>query len=334
MLSGAPYALDIDALLIADAASADIVDALASAGIRLRSRMDFAAAKGSFDDTGVRLILLDARHAAETALAPLLAAIAAWDGTERPALVALFTASQLDLAAPLLAVRGAQSLCDPSPSELLTALVLACAGGEGRLQVSLNDITRDSEATRLRRLNEEVARIADALARLTRGALAEEDEIERRGGVREPDMAYRGPDAPAVEIDPAEIRAVIRARRLRNQFFADELFADPAWDMLLDLFAAGLEKRRVSVSSLCIAAAVPPTTACAGSARCTMRGCSGVRRTRATAAAPISCSAKRRCRACAPISVHCAARGSDWSEGLAPGARLWHRAVIGDAPGA
>jgi DNA-binding MarR family transcriptional regulator len=54
---------------------------------------------------------------------------------------------------------------------------------------------------------------------------------------------------------------MIRARRLRDQFFRSELFADPAWDMLLDLFAARLEKRKVAVSSLCIAAAVPPTTA-------------------------------------------------------------------------
>ncbi|KAK0360107.1 hypothetical protein LTR94_028604, partial [Friedmanniomyces endolithicus] len=36
---------------------------------------------------------------------------------------------------------------------------------------------------------------------------------------------------------------------------------DPAWDMLLDLFAAALEGTQVSVSSLCIAAAVAPTTA-------------------------------------------------------------------------
>jgi DNA-binding MarR family transcriptional regulator len=54
---------------------------------------------------------------------------------------------------------------------------------------------------------------------------------------------------------------MIRARRLRDRFFHSEIFADPAWDMLLDLFAARLEKRRVAVSSLCIAAAVPPTTA-------------------------------------------------------------------------
>src|SRR3546814_18726533 len=35
----------------------------------------------------------------------------------------------------------------------------------------------------------------------------------------------------------------------------------PAWDMLLDLYAACYERRQVSVSSLCIAAAVPATTA-------------------------------------------------------------------------
>ena len=48
---------------------------------------------------------------------------------------------------------------------------------------------------------------------------------------------------------------------MRDQFFAPGLFEDPAWDMLLDLFAAELERTRVSVSSLCIAAAVAPTTA-------------------------------------------------------------------------
>ena len=57
------------------------------------------------------------------------------------------------------------------------------------------------------------------------------------------------------------IRAMIRARRLRDQYFSGELFADPAWDMLLDLLLARLERRTVAVSSLCIAAAVPPTTA-------------------------------------------------------------------------
>jgi len=61
---------------------------------------------------------------------------------------------------------------------------------------------------------------------------------------------------------PSEtVRHVIRARRLRSRFFHEELFADPAWDMLLDLLQAEIAQLRVPVSSLCIAAAVPATTA-------------------------------------------------------------------------
>ena len=60
---------------------------------------------------------------------------------------------------------------------------------------------------------------------------------------------------------PRPIRAVIRARRLRTRYFPEELFADPAWDMLLDLLQAEIAHLRVPVSSLCIAAAVPATTA-------------------------------------------------------------------------
>ena len=61
--------------------------------------------------------------------------------------------------------------------------------------------------------------------------------------------------------DPALVRQVIANRRLRAALFDQPLFSDPAWDMLLDLTAARAERKRVSVSSLCIASGVPPTTA-------------------------------------------------------------------------
>lgn len=61
--------------------------------------------------------------------------------------------------------------------------------------------------------------------------------------------------------DPRLIRRIIRQRRLRAQFFDGSLFADPAWDILLDLTIAHAEHSRVSVSSLCIASGVPSTTA-------------------------------------------------------------------------
>jgi hypothetical protein len=51
-------------------------------------------------------------------------------------------------------------------------------------------------------------------------------------------------------------------RRRRTKIFANEdLFGEPAWDILLDLFIAEKERRRVSVTSACIGSAVPSTTA-------------------------------------------------------------------------
>ena len=67
--------------------------------------------------------------------------------------------------------------------------------------------------------------------------------------------------APARGVDAALVRRLIKLRRDRERYFPAEIFADPAWDMLLDLMAARLEGKQVPVSSLCIAAAVPTTTA-------------------------------------------------------------------------
>lgn len=61
--------------------------------------------------------------------------------------------------------------------------------------------------------------------------------------------------------DPRMVRRIIHQRRLRARYFDGDLFADPAWDILLDLTIARAEHTRVSVTSLCIAAEVPATTA-------------------------------------------------------------------------
>ena len=59
----------------------------------------------------------------------------------------------------------------------------------------------------------------------------------------------------------AMIECIKRGRRLREQFFDADLFADPAWDILLDLYLSRLDQRRTTVSNLCAAAATPATTA-------------------------------------------------------------------------
>ena len=56
-------------------------------------------------------------------------------------------------------------------------------------------------------------------------------------------------------------RQILAARGRIGNFIDADLFADPARDILLDLFVAGEEGRRISISSCCIAASVPPTTA-------------------------------------------------------------------------
>lgn len=66
-------------------------------------------------------------------------------------------------------------------------------------------------------------------------------------------------------VDPNHLRrlaeAVIRVRRLREVYFDPSLFADPAWDLLLDLYTHKTLGKRVAVKSACIAANVPDTTA-------------------------------------------------------------------------
>jgi DNA-binding MarR family transcriptional regulator len=57
------------------------------------------------------------------------------------------------------------------------------------------------------------------------------------------------------------LRAIQRIRLRRNEWMGVDLFRDPAWDMLLELIAARLENRALSVSALCFASGVPQTTA-------------------------------------------------------------------------
>lgn len=70
--------------------------------------------------------------------------------------------------------------------------------------------------------------------------------------------ASRLSDQPVTEKD---IRAILVLRRRRDRYFEGELFADPAWDILLELYAAKLGQQKISVGSLCLGAAVPGTTA-------------------------------------------------------------------------
>ena len=51
------------------------------------------------------------------------------------------------------------------------------------------------------------------------------------------------------------------ARRRLYALFGRRLFSDPSWDILLELFVSTLEGRKVTVSTACMAACAPTTTA-------------------------------------------------------------------------
>ena len=178
----------------------------------------------------------------------------------RPVIVAARFAL-LDCVAARLHSGPITLLCDPDLIDRVSALALAW---HKDVRFGVADISSEDDNERLRRLAEEVSRIAQTLARLSSPAGAESGDglkparrVEDMRPTFAAEPAQFAPALPRAE----DLRAILRQRRLRNRFFDPALFADPAWDMLLDLMAARLEGESVSVTSLCIASAVPSTTA-------------------------------------------------------------------------
>lgn len=71
--------------------------------------------------------------------------------------------------------------------------------------------------------------------------------------------------AQAEDGDPGDLldaaRRAREARRRREQIFGGELLAEPCWDLLLDLFIASREEKRLSVTAACLALPVARGTA-------------------------------------------------------------------------
>ena len=109
-----------------------------------------------------------------------------------------------------------------------------------------------------------------ALDRLDNAARKTEGEGRNMNGTESGNLlsfgaARRNTAGGEASLDQAHmrrwIRALIELSGSRSNYLPGKLFSDPAWDMLLDLAEARLSGKRVSVSSLCIAANVPATTA-------------------------------------------------------------------------
>jgi DNA-binding MarR family transcriptional regulator len=65
----------------------------------------------------------------------------------------------------------------------------------------------------------------------------------------------------SLSLEGALARRRLAHRQQRERIFGENLFSDPAWDLLLLLFVAEEEGRHVTVSALCSEAPVPASTA-------------------------------------------------------------------------
>jgi DNA-binding MarR family transcriptional regulator len=96
-----------------------------------------------------------------------------------------------------------------------------------------------------------VSNAVDHAAEITRAAMR---HLDTR--TAEPGGYTTGEYPPQISLTKLA-RLLYKERRLRDTYDLGNHFGEAAWDILLDLYAS----QRVSVSSLCIAACVPPTTA-------------------------------------------------------------------------
>ena len=115
-------------------------------------------------------------------------------------------------------------------------------------------------------LGEMADQLSDLASRLREYSRAERWQFptgwSRVGGGTE-----EGNPDPGLETAPSRMalsavaRDIYALRRERDALFGNgELFGEPAWDILLDLYVAYAERKQVSVSSACIGSASPPTT--------------------------------------------------------------------------
>jgi DNA-binding MarR family transcriptional regulator len=243
---------DGDPILIAATSEAAMMRAersVQAAGLRIGAKVPVEqAAKRLADQLGKAALWIEIDCDAGGPMDDLLDLVASDVRNRRYAAVVSTTAEQLDPVIARLDDMAIETIVNGDEAQRAAALAIALRSSA--IPSSFGDAASDRNAERLRQLSEEVGRIASTLARLSAGPGFSPEPLK--------------PAAAEAEIAPLSgevVRKVIRARRLRANYFSEELFADPAWDMMLDLLQAEIAQLRVPVSSLCIAAAVPATTA-------------------------------------------------------------------------
>ncbi len=231
-----------------DAAMLRALGTIEASGLRVADRVPVGEAKARIErQVAATAIWLELDDDCGGPMDELLDLLSRDVAGGRYAAVVSTSGALLDPVVAGLGSEAVELIVDADDAERAAALAIVTS--RAAMPLRLSDVAADKNAARLRQLSDEVSRIAATLARLSTGPASSPAPV----GIAP------GGDLPAISDET--VRSVIRARRLRSRFFSEELFADPAWDMLLDLFQAEIAHLRVPVSSLCIAAAVPATTA-------------------------------------------------------------------------
>jgi len=84
---------------------------------------------------------------------------------------------------------------------------------------------------------------------------------QMRKGTTAPEPQARPPDKPPLERRRATLESLRAVRKVRSKFFPSELFSDPCWEMLLDLYDSLLAGQPATVTSLSAASGATTTTA-------------------------------------------------------------------------
>ncbi len=103
--------------------------------------------------------------------------------------------------------------------------------------------------------------VVDLPIRLTAAELA---RLTAASGKTTAGTAHRSPFSTYdSQVAAARDKAVgiLEIRKRRETVFGYDLFGEPAWDLMLDLFIQHVDRQKTSSTSAAIAARVPPTTA-------------------------------------------------------------------------
>ncbi|HET9510991.1 MAG TPA: JAB domain-containing protein [Sphingomonas sp.] len=161
----------------------------------------------------------------------------------------LSRALELEASGIVVAHNHPSGKCAPSAADL--AVTQSLASGAEALGIRLVDhlvVTRRGWASVFPAASPAQGRGGSLLADPGVAAFSALDTAQRHADSRDEDLL-------------AAVRLHVLDRRQRDALFPKGTFCDPAWDILLEVFANELNGAKTSVKSACLAAEVPVSTA-------------------------------------------------------------------------